>query len=496
MSFRKRLTLFCSTAIALVLVVGSVATYAIERSRLRAGVDESISKQSDLVFVSRPAQSKGNGKLFKQKVGTLRNNSAKSGRSMVTVQVLGRPNLGGLRSFVEVVDAKGRSSLPPKPQGGLKLPIPRQALEIARTGRGSYFQDIHVYGTHMRMNVRPQGKGHAVIVAQSLEQVDGALRRLAWSLGITDAIGVLLAALVGALVARGALSPVRRMSQTAQTVAETRNLGERIPVEGKDELSHLAGTFNAMLDSLDTAMRSQRQLVSDASHELRTPLTSLRTNIEVLRDYSALEAEDREKLLRDLAREAEELSALVANVVDLARGSQRDLHLRHVELSEIASAVVERARTRFPELELEFDSDPSLVWGDPQELDRAIWNLIENGAKWSSRVEVIAREAEVIVRDHGPGIAPEDRPFVFDRFYRSEASRGRPGSGLGLAIVRQVAESHGGRVELGEAPGDGAEFRLTLLAGSGADPMPEPRKRATLWTEASSESGFHSMPWV
>jgi two-component system, OmpR family, sensor histidine kinase MprB len=479
-SFRKRLTLYCSAAIAVVLVVGSLATYAIERSRLRAGVDESISKQSDLVFISTGTAGPGSklpGKAIVRKTAARGGPTLEKGVKSVDVQLLGKQDPGGLRSYIEVVDGRGQSSLPKGPPGDLKLPVPKQALAIARTGRGSYFADVHVRGTHMRMNVRPQGKGRAVIVAQSLEQVDGALSRLGWSLGITDAIGVLLAALVGALVARGALSPVRRMSRTARTVAETRNLGERIAVEGKDELSLLAESFNAMLDSLDTAMRAQRQLVTDASHELRTPLTSLRTNIEVLRDYSALEPEDRDKLLRDLAREAEELSALVADVVDLARGSQRDLHLRELDLAEVAAAVVERARARFPDLDLDFEAQPSPVWGDAQEVDRAIWNLIENGAKWSSRVEVVTVDGEVIVRDHGPGIAAADRPFVFDRFYRSENARSRPGSGLGLAIVRQVAESHGGSVSVGETPGGGAEFRLTLLpAGKRNASEPSPAR--------------------
>jgi two-component system, OmpR family, sensor histidine kinase MprB len=469
-SFRSRVTIYCSAAIALVLVVGSAATYVIERNKLRAGVDETISKQSDMVFVSgrNSVPAPKNGKLFTQSLQTGGTAGIRDERGIerVQVQVLGRPDFGGLRSYIEVIDGQGKLSLPPQAQGGFKLPVPKQALDIARSGRGTYFADTTVHGTHMRLTARPQGKGHAVIVAQSLEQVDGALRRLAWSLGITDAIGVLLAALVGLLVARGALRPVRRMSHTAQTVAETRNLGERIPVDGKDELSQLAQTFNAMLDSLDTAMRSQRQLVNDASHELRTPLTSLRTNIEVLRDYSQLSGEDRERLLRDLTRESEELSALVGDLVDLARGSQRDLHLREVELDGVVEDVLERAATRFPQLDFEHRREPTTVVGDPQQLDRALWNLVENAAKWSEpggAVEVTSGHGEVLVRDHGPGIDPGDRPYVFDRFYRSQSARGRQGSGLGLAIVRQVAESHGGKVELVETPGGGAAFRLSLI---------------------------------
>jgi two-component system, OmpR family, sensor histidine kinase MprB len=476
-SFRRRLTLYCAAAIALVLVAGSVATYVIERDRLRAGVDHALREQSGNVAVYSSTRSVGGkGKTFTRTLiggqvpaGTASEKGPRpkeGGSVRVSAEA---PVLGELPVIPEVVDANGKAvGLPVPVKQAVKLPVPKQALEIARTGRGTYLTDVHVKGAHLRMLVQPttKPKGHALLTARSLSEVDGALSRLAWSLGITDAIGILLAGLVGTLVARGALSPVRRMSHTARTVAETRNLGERIPVDGKDELSRLAVTFNAMLDSLDTAMRSQRQLVSDASHELRTPLTSLRTNIEVLRDYSALDPEDREKLLRDLTREAEELSALVASLVDLARGSQRDLHLREVELDSVVEDVVERAQGRFPQLEFEHHREPTTVLGDPQDLDRAIWNLVENAAKWSQPgglVQVSTERGEVHVRDHGPGIDPGDRPFVFDRFYRSQSARGRQGSGLGLAIVRQVAESHGGMIELEEPSGGGAAFRLALI---------------------------------
>jgi two-component system sensor histidine kinase MprB len=221
-----------------------------------------------------------------------------------------------------------------------------------------------------------------------------------------------------------------------------------------------------MLDSLEGAIRSQRQLVADASHELRTPLTSLRTNIDLLRQGVALNDRDRERLLRDVTRELEELTTLVANIVELARGSQRDLHLERVRLDELAERVVERAASRFPHVVLRLEADETTVWGDREELERAIWNLVENAAKWSNgsgRIDLMIAGGEVSVRDHGPGVPEADRPFIFDRFYRSETARGQPGSGLGLAIVRQVAESHGGRVDVEDAEGGGARFRLMLV---------------------------------
>jgi two-component system, OmpR family, sensor histidine kinase MprB len=248
-----------------------------------------------------------------------------------------------------------------------------------------------------------------------------------------------------AAVARGALRPVRRLTDTAERITDTHDLGERIETDGEDELSRLGASFNAMLDSLEGAIRSQRQLVADASHELRTPLTSLRTNTDLLRQGVALSDRDRERLLRDVGNEIEELTTIVANLVDLARGSQQDLHLRPVRLDQLVEGVVARARTRFPTLAFALDAKPTTVTGDSEELERAVWNLVENGAKWSNglgRVELTVAEGEVTVRDHGPGVPAADQPFIFDRFYRSEASRGHPGSGLGLAIVRQIAENH------------------------------------------------------
>jgi two-component system sensor histidine kinase MprB len=316
------------------------------------------------------------------------------------------------------------------------------------------------------MYVRPAGSGQALLTARSLSEVNNALSRLGWSLAITCLAGIALAALVGAVVARGALRPVRTLTATAEHITDTHDLGERIDTEGDDELSRLGSTFNAMLDSLEGAIRSQRQLVSDASHELRTPLTSLRTNIDLLRQGVALTDRDRDRLLSDITRELEELTTLVANIVELARGSQRDLHLEHVRLDELAERIVRRAETRFPSLQFALDAEETTVWGDSDELERAVWNLVENAAKWSNgdaRIELTIFGGEVIVRDHGPGVPEADRPFIFDRFYRSESARGRPGSGLGLAIVRQIAESHGGRVDVEDAEGGGARFRLVLM---------------------------------
>jgi two-component system, OmpR family, sensor histidine kinase MprB len=370
---------------------------------------------------------------------------------------------------VQLLDTHGNVVAP---GGRAILPVSDRALEVARAGTGDYYTDVEVNGTALRMYVRAAGPGRVLLAARSLEEVNDALSRLAWSLGITCLAGILLAAIVGAVVARGALGPVRHLTSSAERITDTHDLGERIQTEGDDELSRLGTAFNAMLDSLESAIGSQRRLVADASHELRTPLTSLRTNIDLLRQGVALSDRDRERLLLDVTHELEELTTLVANIVELARGSQRELHLQEIRLDELAEQVVERARTRFPRLEFTLEAEATTVWGDGDELERAIWNLVENGAKWSNgggRVELGIADGEVTVRDHGPGVPPADRPFIFDRFYRSDSARERPGSGLGLAIVRQIAESHGGLVVVEEPPGGGAQFRLTLVEVAPSD---------------------------
>jgi two-component system, OmpR family, sensor histidine kinase MprB len=461
-SFRQRLTLFSAAGIALVLVVGSVATYLIVRNQLRGQIDESLRSQSGAVVI-RGDLKRPDKKTLLRKVRPGDSTPA-VGRSLSLEVVAPRPEFGTAPSFFQVVDRRGRTVSPPA--GRFSLPISQRTLEVARTGKGAYYTDVEVRGTALRMYVKPTGSGRALLAARSLSEVDNALNRLGWSLAITCLVGIAIAAFVGAMVARGALRPVRRLTATAERITETHDLGERIETEGDDELGRLGSTFNAMLDSLERAIRSQRQLVSDASHELRTPLTSLRTNIDLLRQGVALSDRDRERLLRDVTRELEELTTLVANIVELARGSQRDLHLEHVRLDELAERVVERAEARFPSLEFELEADEATAWGDRDELERAVWNLVENAAKWSNgggRIELTVSGGEVAVRDHGPGVPEADRPFIFERFYRSDRARGQPGSGLGLAIVRQIAESHGGRVDVEDAEGGGARFRLVLL---------------------------------
>jgi two-component system sensor histidine kinase MprB len=266
-------------------------------------------------------------------------------------------------------------------------------------------------------------------------------------------------------VAQTALAPVRKLTDATEHVTSTGDLSGRIEARGTDELSRLAGSFNTMLEALEKSLQTQRRLVADASHELRTPLTSLRTNIEVLGRAREMGEAERRRLLDDVVTQLEELTVLVGDLVELARGNEPVFEVDEVRLDSLVDAAVGRAQKRFPEVEFTVTLEPCVVRGLPERLDRAVGNLLDNAAKWSphgGEVEVGVRDGEIWVRDHGPGIDADDLPYLFDRFYRASSARGMPGSGLGLAIVRQVAESHGGSVSVENAEGGGARFRLEV----------------------------------
>jgi two-component system sensor histidine kinase MprB len=305
-----------------------------------------------------------------------------------------------------------------------------------------------------------------VMVARPLTEVDESLRRLGVLLLLIAAGGIALAAVLGLLISRTALAPVTRLTETAERVSVTGDLSERIEVgEGTDELSRLATSFNTMLGALEESTRAQRQLVADASHELRTPLTSLRTNIEVLLANRELPDDERNRLLSDVIEQLEEMTTLISELIELARAEQQTAEPEDLRLDLLTSDAIERVRRNRPGVAFTTSLERSVVRGVPATLERAIGNLLDNAAKWSppgTNVEVEVRDGSVAVRDHGPGIAEEDLPYVFDRFYRARSARGMPGSGLGLAIVRQVAEAHGGEVRAERANGGGTRMVLRL----------------------------------
>jgi two-component system sensor histidine kinase MprB len=344
------------------------------------------------------------------------------------------------------------------------LPVTDDAMRAAERPTGPTLEDMTVSGTHVRVLTAPYEEGISVQIARSLEEVDLTLARLAILLAIVAAGGVVVATGLGRAVAGAVMAPIRKLTQTAERVTVTRDTSERIEVEGEDELARLGGSFNEMLGALDDALRKQRQLVADTSHELRTPLTTIRTNAEVLEKADDLSPEQRRRLVRGIIEESEALSLLVNDLLELAREDETQLHVQDVRLDELAAQVVDRLP---PTASFVTELSPTTVRADPDKLERAIRNLVDNALKWNdpdAPIEIVVVDGALSVRDHGPGIEDEDLAHAFDRFYRAAGARGMPGSGLGLAIVKQIVEAQGGSVKLENAPDGGAIATVTLPA--------------------------------
>jgi len=366
--------------------------------------------------------------------------------------------LGGSSVYAEPVE-------PPVLMGPRRLPVDDRVRAVADGVEGPFFRDAHADGLHVRIYTIALDPGAAVQLARPLDEVDRTLGRLRWLLLLVGLGGAGAAGGIGLVVTRAGLAPVSRLTEAAEHVTSTHDLSRRIDTVGNDELGRLAGSFNTMLGELEGSLTLQRQLVADASHELRTPLTSLRTNAELLETEDGLAPEERRRIAGSVMTQVDELTGLVDDLVELARGDEPSAPPEQVRLDVLVADAVERARRYAPHVRIALETEPVVVRGVPDRLDRAIGNLLDNAAKWSPPggvVEVEVGGREVAIRDHGPGIAEDDLPHIFDRFYRAPAARGLPGSGLGLAIVRQVAQAHGGSIVAESASGGGARFRLKL----------------------------------
>jgi two-component system, OmpR family, sensor histidine kinase MprB len=380
------------------------------------------------------------------------------------------PQFGGATGAITLVYRNGGADV----IRGYRIPPDARLKALAASGKGHYLTEMHVRGTHIRVLVTGIGVDGALAVALPLTDVDKTLSHELLLILLIAAGGIALAALLGILVARTALAPIARFTQQTELIAThpDRLEHERLEVSGNDELARLGRTFNTTLDALERSIESQRNLVADASHELRTPISSIRANLQLMRDEALLTQEDRDALRADMIDELDELTQLVGDVVELARGSKASAEPGEVSIDAIVVAAVERARRRSPQLTFAAELEPTLVRGDGARIERAVSNLLDNASKWSpdgGRVEVRLSDGTLTVRDHGPGFRAEDLPFVFDRFHRAKDARAKPGSGLGLAIVRQAADAHGGFVEANNAPGGGAVMRI----GFGQPLVPE-----------------------
>jgi two-component system sensor histidine kinase MprB len=366
-------------------------------------------------------------------------------------------------TYTQVVTSAGQVWAPP---GDLRLLTPSAAaIAVAAGKEDSFYSSARINNVRAMVLTEQIAPGLAIQVAEATSSTDQEVSSIGTMLAVLSVVGVLSATLLGWAVARAGLAPVARLAGVAEEVTLTGDPGRRVEVRRRDELGRLAMSFNAMLGALQRSLDAQRRLVSDASHELRTPLASLRINADVLLEHPEMPAAERNEVLTRVADQVDELSRLVVSVTDLARGEPLQRERSQIRFDAVTSDALDAARRDWPKTEFDADLAPCAVNGSADRLRVAVKNLLDNAAKFGppeGPIEVRLADGELTVRDRGPGIDPDDLPFIFDRFYRATSSRSAPGAGLGLAVVREIALGHGGMVTADPAPGGGTVMRFSL----------------------------------
>lgn len=444
MTMGRRVSLLASVSVAVAVLATSLAAYLMTRASLYDQLDRELTDLA--VALSAPISAD---------VDNL-------GGIDATAMQAANASLALVRADGTVETVKGATTT---------LPTGPAELAVARTGTGSTATTVNDSdGAPFRVVAVPlrTDTGHyAVVVGRSLDDTRAILASLWVVLLVVGLLGVVLTAVTGYFAAVSATRPIRQLSQAVHRVTRTDNL-DPIEVTSHDELGDLATSFNTMLESLGSSRQRQRRLLADASHELRTPLTSMRTNVELLladQKSGMLPPEARGEILTDIAAQLGEFSSLIGDLVQLSREDAPPPRPTHFDLADVVTRAVQRGQRRGPGLTFDVTLAEHPVLGDPQAIERAVTNLLDNAVKFSppqGTVTVTMSGDTVVVADEGPGIAEEDLPHIFERFYRSDRARNTPGTGLGLSIVAHTVTSHGGWIRAGRAPSGGAQFTLSL----------------------------------
>src|SRR5579859_999836 len=496
-----RLTLFYALLLGLALWFFGNSVYTQAQQRAYADLDNALSSRAESVVL-------GKSLLSQQGLTNLPlvlNNSINGlGAGDIAIEVLNQ----NWRLLATTTYDPTSNFLQPGVSGSNTSPIPWDAQAACRylqhfyAGNG-YPNDIYSTITFQGQPVRvyttinPQTQDiiQTARSEQSIQQSLSDLRSLLWGGGV---LVMLLALAGGWFITWSLLATVQRMTGTAQRISASQDFGQRVPekpILGKNELTRLATTFNAMLAELQEAYRRQQRFVADASHELRAPITSIRCNLDLLAKAPDLAPGEAAAALTDARAEADRMGRLVNDLLTLARAdslaqepdakadgyTKNQKSVERVDLDSLMLEVYRQYRaldehdltaeeTRGPRLILQ-DIAPAQVRGDADKLKQALLALLENALKYTPSEGTVTLSlttqdgnALLSVCDTGIGISPEDLPHIFERFYRADParSRDRGGSGLGLAIVKSIVEEHGGTIEVESALGKGSTFRMKL----------------------------------
>ncbi|MGW1899842.1 sensor histidine kinase [Streptomyces hirsutus] len=471
---RARLSLLVAAAVAFAVAAVSVTCWFIVQGKLYAELDEDL--RSSVVALDK--------NQLDRVVDTC-------GRTPSQTDAIG-PQSG---SYGQLVSTDGTVCLLPFASAAVKVTGSDKDMAKDPDPRSAHFRNsvdsdghqVRVLTTAVTVELplgRGVANGYAYVAAVPLDSTRSTLGDLALILLLVSGVGVLGAAAAGLAVARAGLRPVDELTEAVEHVARTEDLDIRIPVEddAEDEVARLSRSFNSMTSALASSRDLQQQLIADAGHELRTPLTSLRTNIELLTRSEEtgrpIPPDDRKALLASVTAQMTELASLIGDLQELSRPDtgQHAGRAQIVAWQDVVESALRRARLRGPELTITADVHPWYVRAEPSALERAMVNVLDNAVKFSPEggtVEVRLADGVLTVRDHGPGIAADELPHVFDRFWRSPTARALPGSGLGLSIVARTVQQAGGTVALTRAENGAGGTTVTIRLPGAPTPPPE-----------------------
>jgi heavy metal sensor kinase len=455
-SVRIRLTLWYAGVLALSLIAFALVIYYAAGSVFQERQDESLRSTAHTVasaYVEEFAET---------------HSVAKAGQ--VVLAEITFPN-----RYVQLTDNAGQPIAASANLNGAAVSIPPAILSEAHTRGFS-----HASVNNLRVAVVPLSSGQTLgfaAVAEPLSVIEDGLRHLRRDLFAGVPLVLLLASAGGYFLARKSLAPIASMNNQTQRIS-AENLSARLDVSNtRDELGHLATTINDLLARMESSFKEQQRFIADASHELRTPLAVLRGETEVALGKTRT-IEEYQQSLSLIQDEAERLSRIVEDLFILARqpiNTSTALNQERVSLNDAVRDCARAARVlairKGVRLRVENDSPSIALQGDEELIKRMILNLLDNAVKYTPAGGEISLalgrhngDAEIIVRDTGIGIAEQDQPRVFDRFYRVDKARARAmgGAGLGLSIAQWIVDVHGGEISVASAPGHGSTFTVVL----------------------------------
>lgn len=461
MPIRFRLTLWYTLMLGVILVIFSALLYLVLSFSLYAQIDRILEERARQVRASVEARSVidfRTGEVFFPQLGI-------------------SPSL-----LIQIVRLDGEIVSTTDPTGMGHFAPDADLLAANRNGEPAYKTLVN-NDTAFRIYSLPIVLGQQIVgavqVGQSLQMVQHTLRQVFVFLSGGAIAALVVAAMLGALLAQTALYPIEKINQTAAHIVSAQDLKQRLPIpQANDEVSRLTITINDMLERLDDFFQAQVRLSADVSHELRTPLTVIRGNLDLLRRGAVRDPAEWQETLAIIEAELDRMSRIVADLLLLAQADAGlSLRMQKVELDTLVLEVYRQAQVMASDINMQLGhEDQAVVQGDPDRLKQLLINLVTNAIKHTpsggSITLSLYREQEwvlVTVADTGRGIAPSALPHIFDRFYRGKDTD-QKGTGLGLSIAQWIAQAHGGQITVESDLGQGSTFTLWLPTTAGLKP--------------------------